>query len=307
MMYDVIIIGAGPAGLTAALYLRRAEKSVLLLEKGAFGGQITYSPKIENYPGIESASGNEIAEKIVGQVMDLGADVEVDEAVAIEDKGAYKTVVGKEASYDGKAVIIATGAKHRMLGLADEENYVGEGLSFCAVCDGAFYKGKDVVVVGGGNSAKQEAILLAKLCSKVTMVQNLAELTGEKVLTEEVLATENIEVIYSSLVIEYLAEDGALCGVKIRSQETGAESDLKADGVFLAIGLAPDCKVFENLIALDKWGYAASSENCDTKTDGVFVAGDCRAKKVRQISTATADGVNAALGALDYLDALAKA
>ena len=139
------------------------------------------------------------------------------------------------------------------------------------------------------------------------MVQNLAELTGEKVLTEEVLATENIEVIYSSLVTEYLAEDGALCGVKIRSQETGAESDLKADGVFLAIGLAPDCKAFENLIALDKWGYAASSENCDTKTDGVFVAGDCRAKKVRQISTATADGVNAALGALDYLDALAKA
>ncbi len=306
MMYDVIIIGAGPAGLTAALYLRRAEKSVLLLEKGAFGGQITYSPKIENYPGIESASGNEIAEKIVGQVMDLGADVEVDEAVAIEDKGAYKTVVGKEASYDGKAVVIATGAKHRMLGLEGEENYVGEGLSFCAVCDGAFYKGKDVIVVGGGNSAKQEAILLAKLCNKVTMVQNLAELTGEKVLTEEVLATENIDVIYSSLVTEYLAEDGALCGVKIRSQENGEEKELKADGVFLAIGLVPDCKAFENLIALDKWGYAASGENCDTKTDGVFVAGDCRAKKVRQISTATADGVNAALGALDYLDALAK-
>ena len=307
MMYDVIIIGAGPAGLTAALYLRRAEKSVLLLEKGAFGGQITYSPKIENYPGIESASGNEIAEKIVGQVMDLGADVEVDEAVAIEDTGAYKTVVGKEASYDGKAVIIATGAKHRMLGLEDEENYVGEGLSFCAVCDGAFYKGKDVIVIGGGNSAKQEAILLAKLCNKVTMVQNLSELTGEKVLTEEVLATENIEVIYSSLVTEYLAEDGVLCGVKIRSQESGEERDLKADGVFLAIGLAPDCKVFENLIDLDKWGYAAANENCDTKTGGVFVAGDCRAKKVRQISTATADGVNAALGALDYLDALAKA
>lgn len=306
-MYDVIIIGAGPAGLTAALYLRRAEKSVLLLEKGAFGGQITYSPKIENYPGIESASGNEIAEKIVGQVMDLGADVEVDEAIAIEDKGAYKTVVGKEASYDGKAVVIATGAKHRMLGLDGEENYVGEGLSFCAVCDGAFYKGKDVIVVGGGNSAKQEAILLAKLCNKVTMVQNLAELTGEKVLTEEVLATENIDVIYSSLVTEYLAEDGVLCGVKIRSQENGEEKDLKADGVFLAIGLVPDCKAFENLIELDKWGYAASSENCDTKTGGIFVAGDCRAKKVRQISTATADGVNAALGALDYLDALAKA
>ena len=255
----------------------------------------------------ESESGNEIAEKIVGQVMDLGADVEVDEVVAIEDKGAYKTVVGQEASYDGKAVIIATGAKHRMLGLEGEEDYVGEGLSFCAVCDGAFYKGKGVIVVGGGNSAKQEAILLAKLCNKVTMVQNLSELTGEKVLTEEVLATENIDVIYSSLVTEYLVEDGVLCGVKIRSQENGAETDLKADGVFLAIGLMPDCKAFDNLIDLDQWGYAAANENCDTKTGGVFVAGDCRAKKVRQISTATADGVNAAIGALDYLDALAKA
>ena len=307
MMYDVVIIGAGPAGLTAALYLRRAEKSVLLLEKGAFGGQITYSPKIENYPGIESASGNEIAEKIVSQVLDLGADVEVDEACSIEDHGAYKTVVGKEGSYDAKAVIIATGAKHRMLGLEGEENYVGEGLSFCAVCDGAFYKGKDVIVIGGGNSAKQEAILLAKLCRKVIMVQNLAELTGEKVLTEEVLATDNIEVIYSSLAVAYLEEGGALSGVKIRSSETGEECDLKADGVFLAIGLVPDCKSFDNLIELDAWGYAASNENCDTKTKGVFVAGDCRAKKVRQISTATADGVNAALGALDYLDSLAKA
>lgn len=304
MIYDVVIVGAGPAGLTAALYLRRAEKTVLLLEKGAFGGQITYSPKIENYPGIPTASGNEIAERIVDQVMELGADVEVDEVIAIEDHGATKTVVGNEGRYEARAVIIATGAKHRMLGLEGEERFVGEGLSFCAVCDGAFYKGKDVIVVGGGNSAKQEAILLAKLCGKVTMVQNLAELTGEKKLSDEVLATENIEVIFSSLVVDYLADGDTLLGVKIRNTETGEEKELTADGVFIAIGLVPDCKPFADLIELDRWGYAASGENCDTKTAGIFVAGDCRAKKVRQISTATADGVNSALGALDYLDSL---
>ena len=303
-MYDVVIVGAGPAGLTAALYLRRAEKSVLLIEKGAFGGQITYSPKIENYPGIDSASGNEIAEKLVSQVMDLGADVEVDEVVAIEDRGTTKIVVGKEASYEAKAVIIATGAKHRMLGLEGEERFVGEGLSFCAVCDGAFYKGQDVIVVGGGNSAKQEAILLAKLCRKVVMVQNLAELTGEKKLSDEVLATENIEVIYSSLVVDYLAEGDTLRGVKIKNTESLEKRELTADGVFIAIGLEPDCKAFADVIELDGWGYAASGEDCDTKTPGIFVAGDCRRKKVRQISTATADGVNSALGALDYLDSL---
>ncbi len=303
-MYDVIIVGAGPAGLTAALYLRRAEKTVLLIEKGAFGGQITYSPKIENYPGIESASGNEIAERIVSQVMDLGADVEVDEVVGIEDGGALKTVIGKEARYEGRAVIVATGAKHRMLGIEGEERFVGEGLSFCAVCDGAFYKGQDVVVVGGGNSAKQEALLLAKLCKKVTVVQNLAELTGEKKLSDEVLACDNIEVIFSSVVADYLVEADRLCGVRVKNTVSGEEGAIRADGVFIAIGLEPDCGAFSELIALDKWGYAVSGESCDTKTAGVFVAGDCRQKKVRQISTATADGVNAALGALDYIDSL---
>lgn len=302
-MFDVVIIGAGPAGLAAALYLGRAEKSVLLLEKGAFGGQITYSPKIENYPGVESASGNEIAEKMVSQVMDLGADVEVDEAIAIEDHGSTKVVVGKNGRYEAKAVILATGAKHRRLGLDGEEALIGEGVSFCAVCDGAFYKGKDVVVVGGGNSAKQEAILLAKLCRKVTMVQNLDALTGEKKLTEEVLATDNVELICSSVVTSYLAE-GALKGVRIRHTVTGEEKDIPCDGVFVAIGLAPDCKKFSTLIDVDGIGYAISDENCTTKTAGIYVAGDCRTKKVRQVATATSDGVNAALGVLDYLDTL---
>lgn len=301
MIFDTIIVGAGPAGLCAALYLARAEKSVLLIEKAAFGGQITYSPKIENYPGIPEASGNEIAEKLLNQVLELGVEVEVAEVTAVED-GKVKTVRTDGGDYEAYSVILATGAHHRMLGLEREADFVGEGLSFCAVCDGAFYKGKDVIVVGGGNSAKQEAILLSKLCRKVTVVQNLAYLTGEKKLTDELLALDNVEVIYSAKVTAYLGEN-SLRGLAIET-EAGAR-ELYADGVFLAIGLVPNCRAFENLIAIDDFGYADSDESCETKTAGVFVAGDCRKKRVRQISTATADGVNAAMGVISYLDTLA--
>ncbi len=300
MIFDTIIVGAGPAGLCAALYLARAEKSVLLIEKAAFGGQITYSPKIENYPGIPASSGNEIAEKLVNQVLDLGVEIEVAEVTGVED-GKVKTVKTDGGDYEAYSVILATGAHHRMLGLEREEDFVGEGLSFCAVCDGAFYKGKDVIVVGGGNSAKQEALLLAKLCRKVTVVQNLACLTGEKKLTDELLSLDNVEVIYSATVKGYLGDE-SLCGIAI--DVAGSSRELYADGVFLAIGLVPNCRAFENLIAIDTWGYADSDESCETKTAGVFVAGDCRKKRFRQISTATADGVNAAMGVISYLDTL---
>ncbi len=300
-MYDVVIIGAGPAGLAAALYLLRAEKTVLLLEKAAFGGQMTFSPKIENYPGIESASGNEIAEKLLDQVLKLGAEVELDEALEIVEKNGHKAVKTSSAELDCKAVIIATGAKHRKLGLEREEDFIGDGISFCAVCDGAFYKDKNVAVIGGGNSAKQEALMLAKLAKKVTVVQNLSTLTGEKKLSDSVEAAENIEVIYNSVVTGYLGEE-SFCGISIENTQSGVRSDIYVDGVFVAIGLEPDCKAFEGVIELDGRGYALSDENCRTKTDGVFVAGDCRTKNIRQISTATADGVNAALGAAAYID-----
>lgn len=307
MIYDVVIIGAGPAGLAAALYLLRAEKSVLLLEKGAIGGQITSSPKIENYPGIETASGNEIADKLVSQVLALGADLEVEEALGIEDRGDVKSVRTAGGDYTGRAVILAAGAKHRTLGLPGEEALTGEGISYCAVCDGAFYKGKNVIVVGGGNSAKQEALLLAKLCPKVTMVQNLSELTGESKLTGEVLAADNIEVIYDSLATGYLTDGaGGLSGLRIRNEKSKEERELFADGIFVAIGLAPDCAAFSDLVTLDPWGYALADESCTTKTPGVFVAGDCRTKKVRQIATATSDGVVAALAAAEYIDGLSK-
>ncbi len=302
-MYDVVIIGAGPSGLAAALYLLRFDKSVLLLEKGAFGGQITYSPLIENYPGIAAASGNEIAEKLVDQVLSLGAEAEVGRAVGLKPKGRGWEVLTEEgAVYEGGAVILALGAKHRTLGLAGEEAYIGNGLSFCAVCDGAFYKGKDVVVIGGGNSAKQEALFLSGLCRRVTMVQNLSVLTGEPRLTAKVLATPNISVLYDSAVTAYTG-DTQLRGVTVRNTLTGESQTLATDGVFVAIGLEPDCKDFASFLTLDEAGYVASGEDCTTKTPGLFVAGDCRAKAVRQITTAVADGAVAALAAASYLDA----
>lgn len=301
-MHDILIIGAGPAGLAAAIYLLRAEKSVLLLERGAFGGQMTYSPKIENYPGIPSASGNEIADRLVDQVLSMGADIEVEEAVDIEDRGAVKAVRTADGTeYLCRGVILAVGAKHRRLHLPGEEDLIGNGVSFCAVCDGAFYKDRDVVVVGGGNSAKQEALMLAKLCRTVTMVQNLPFLTGEEKLTREVLDCSNIHVIFRKTVEAYLGGE-TLTGVRIADTETGEKQDIAADGVFVAIGLAPDCGAFSSLIALDDAGYAIADETCLTRTPGLFVAGDCRTKGVRQIATATADGAVAALGAIAYLD-----
>ena len=300
-MYDIIVVGAGPAGLTAALYACRASKSVLVLEKGAFGGQITYSPKVENIPGFASLTGNEFAEKLVEQVLLQGAEVEPCEVLGVKDNGETKTVITDSGEFEAKAVIIATGATHRLPGIDKEHDYIGNGISFCAVCDGAFYEGKHVAVLGGGNSALQEAILLSELCSKVTIVQNLAYLTGEGKLQEQLAKKDNIEVITSAKITELIGE-GELSAIKIERE--GEQSELKIDGLFVAIGLVPQNKPFEELIALDTWGYADSDESCVTKTEGIFVAGDCRKKRIRQVATACADGAIAALAACNYLDNL---
>lgn len=300
-MYDIIIIGGGPAGLTAALYACRANKKVLVLEKETFGGQITFSPKVENIPGFISLTGNEFAEKLVDQVLEQGADVESCEAIEIKD-GETKTVVTDDGEFEGKAVIIATGAKHRMLGIDGEEKYVGEGISFCAVCDGAFYKGKTVAVVGGGNSALQEAILLSDLAEKVYVVQNLDFLTGEKKLSEQLEKLDNVEIITGVTVDSFVGET-ALEGIVIKHSD-GEKTELKIDGLFIAIGLIPQNEIFSNVIELDDRGYAAIGEDCLSKTNGVFVAGDCRTKKIRQVTTAAADGAIAALAACDYVDSI---
>lgn len=301
-MTDIIIIGGGPAGLTAAVYACRSGKSAMVLEKAGFGGQITYSHKIENFPSAMSVSGTELADKMVEQAINQGAQVELEEALEVtkNDDGTF-TVITDFGKYECKAVIIATGAKHRTLGAPGEENFIGSGISFCAVCDGAFYAGQEVAVIGGGNSALVEATLLAETCKKVTVVQNLPYLTGEKKVADALTARDNVEVIYST-VVEKFEGEAELSAVVLKNTETGETSEIHPDGVFVAIGLAPDNKAFENLTALDSIGYVIATETCTTDTEGVFVAGDCRTKQIRQITTATADGAVAALAACSYID-----
>ena len=301
MIYDIIIIGGGPAGLTAALYAKRANKSALIIEKSTYGGQITYSPKVENIPGFTAVSGNEFAEKLVEQVVEQGAELEFCEVLNIED-GEVKTVHTDGGDFQAKAVVIATGAKHRRLNLEGEEKFIGDGISFCAVCDGAFYKDKTVGVVGGGNSALQEAILLSDLCKKVYVIQNLDRLTGESKLCEQLYAKQNVEIILSSLVSSYIGEN-QFEGVVILSSN-GEERKIDLDGLFVAIGLIPQNSAFKNVLSLNDYGYAVAGEDCLTPSKGVFVAGDCRTKKIRQVATAMADGAVAALAACDFVDGL---
>ena len=304
-MYDIIIVGAGPAGLTAAIYARRAEKSVLVIEKSTFGGQITHSPRVENYPGFASASGSEIADKMFEQALGQGAEIELSEVTGIERAdGGYK-VVTTDGEFEAKSVIIAAGSKHRMLGVAREEDFVGEGVSYCAVCDGAFYKGRTVAIIGGGNTALQEANLLAEGCTKVYVVQNIAFMTGERSLLARLEARDNVEIIYSMVVDELLGES-AISGVKIKNPETGDSRILEVDGIFVAIGQIPENEPFADAVKLNSYGYIEAGEDCKPVTElpGIFVAGDCRTKSVRQVTTATADGAVAALAACRYIDSM---
>lgn len=301
-MYDIIIIGAGPAGLTAALYARRAEKKVLVIEKESFGGQITHSPKVENYPGFAVMSGNEFADKLIDQVISQGAEIELDTVVGIKGEFPNFTVECERGCFEAKTVIIATGAKHRQLGLDKENDFTGEGVSYCAVCDGAFYKGKDVAVIGGGNSALQEAILLSKTSKSVVLVQNLPYLTGEIKLREEIEKLDNVSVILSSIVLELLGES-KFEGIKIKNTETDEESSLDVDSIFVAIGQQPDNESFKNMVKLNDYGYIISGESCvpDGAIKGIFTAGDCRTKKIRQVATAISDGAVAALEACSLI------
>lgn len=298
--YDIIIIGGGPAGLTAAIYALRANKTVLVMEKGTFGGQITSSPKVENIPGFLSVSGNEFAEKLVEQAMALGAEIECVEALDMEN-GAIKKVITDDGDFYAKSVIIATGTRHRLLGIEKEADFIGNGISFCAVCDGAFYEGKTVAVIGGGNSALQEAILLSETCEKVYLIQNLDYFTGEEKLIEQIKQISNITPITGAVVTE-ISGTTSLNGIRICKGD--AYENLAIDGMFTAIGLIPQNDPFKNLIALNPYGYVDSDESCTTNIPGIFVAGDCRSKRIRQVATAVSDGAIAALNACDYIKTL---
>ncbi len=302
-MYDIAIIGAGPAGMTAALYALRADKKVLLIEKENFGGQITYSPKVENYPTQMQISGSELAQMMLDQVMEHGAVIELAEVTKIVNHGDTKTVVTDMGEFEAKSVIIATGSKHRHLGLPREEEFIGNGISFCAVCDGAFFSGSPVAVIGGGNTALQEALMLSEYCTHVTMIQNLSSMTGEARLLTALEKKENVSFIYDTTVTEFLGSD-KLEGLRIRNSKTGESRTLSLEGVFIAIGQQPDNQRFAELTALNEIGYIIADERCVTDTEGIFVAGDCRTKSVRQVTTAAADGSIAALAACRYLENL---
>ena len=305
-MYDIIIVGAGPAGLTAALYARRAERNVLVIEKDTFGGQITHSPRVENYPGFASMSGNEFADKLLEQVIAQGAEIELDEVTGVEGEAGNYSVNCLGKSYTAKSVILATGSHHRMLGIEGELRFVGEGISYCAVCDGAFYKGKNVAVIGGGNSALQDAVLLSDSCASVTIVQNLERLTGETRLQSILAEKKNVRVIYSTVVSGILADGDSLRGIELESVSTAVRHNLEIDGVFVAIGQVPENEPFAKVARLNDYGYILAGEDCipDGATGGIFAAGDCRTKAVRQITTATADGAVAALAAIRFIDSL---
>lgn len=299
-MYDIIIIGGGPAGLSAAIYARRAGRSCLIAEKAAFGGQIALSPKLENYPGFVEISGGEFADRLVEQALGLGAEVELDCVTAVNDHGDHKTVTTTSGEFEAKAVIIAAGAKHRRLGLEREEELTGMGVSYCAVCDGAFFRGKTVAVYGGGNTALGDAMMLSDICEKVYLIHRRDSLRGEAGLGEKLRGRENVELVLESQIAALLGES-RLSGLRVAGKD-GSEREIAVDGLFVAIGYEPDNAPYAAVAEIDEGGYIASGEACLTRSPGVFVAGDCRTKSIRQVTTAVADGAVAALAAAEYLD-----
>ena len=301
-MYDIIVVGGGAAGMTAALYAQRNGKSALVIEKNGFGGQITHSPKVENFPGTLQMSGNEFADKMLDQILAQGAEIEFENVIAVEDHGDHKVVKTEEGGvYEALAVVLATGVKHRMLGIEGEDELVGEGISFCAVCDGDFYTGRRVCVAGGGNSALQEAVLLSEKCSEVIMLQDMDFFTGEQKLQDVLFAKPNVKAFTGVGINRFIVKDGELCGLEIEEKKSGVKRTIDCDGLFVAIGLIPENEPYKALADLNEYGYFDSDERCLTRTPGIYVAGDCRSKTVRQLTTAVADGASAALAACRYI------
>lgn len=300
MIYDAIVIGGGPAGLTASVYLRRAGKSALVIEKAAFGGQITRSPNVENFPGYVSVSGTQIGDMLLEQAMNQGAEVELDEVVSVSVSDGIKTLrCSSGEEFSCRALIIATGASPRTLGLPNEEKLTGSGVCYCSVCDGAFFAGQDVAVMGGGNSALQDAMLLSEVCRHVYLIHRRDSFRGEAKLVEALSAKANVEFVLEAQITALQGEN-ELSGLEIIQR--GERRVIQVSGLFVAIGRKPDTEIFAGMIDLGRDGYAASGEDCLTVCPGVFVAGDCRAKGVRQLTTAMADGSVAALAACSWLD-----
>ncbi len=301
-MTDIIIIGAGIAGMTSAIYARRASKSVLVLEAKSYGGQIINTPDVENYPAAPHISGFDLATNVYGQAKALGAEFKFEKAVNIEDHGGYKTVATTKNSYDAKAVIIATGSENRKLGLENEDRLVGRGVSYCATCDGAFFRGKTVAVAGGGNTALEDALYLSDVAGKVYLIHRRDAFRGDDGTVERLKKKENVVFVLNSNVTKLIA-DKKLTSIEVTDKE-GVVTPIEVDGLFVAVGRIPENQNFTSVIDLDAAGYALSGEDCRTRTKGVFVAGDTRQKDVRQLVTAASDGAVAATEAIKYINGL---
>ncbi len=302
-MYDIIIIGAGCAGLTASIYAARAGKSILVLEAENIGGQISYSPRIENYPGIKKISGGEFADNLYEQAISLGVEIDFERVEGIYPNGNLITVIAGKSELKCKSVIIATGVKHRKLGIKHEDDLSGKGVSYCAICDGAFYKDTDVAVVGGGNSALQGAELLSSYCRNVYLIHHRDSFRGEQKLADRLEIKDNIKFILNS-VVNSIEGSEFLETVVLSDVHNKEEMNIKIEGLFVLIGQIPDNRNFEDMIELDETGYIVAGEDCKTSLKGVFAAGDCRVKPIRQLTTASADGTISAIHACQYINSL---
>lgn len=302
-MYDIIVVGGGPAGMTAAIYARRAGKTVLVLEALSVGGQILNTPDIENYPVEAHISGFDFSQRVFEQAKGLGAEFAFEKAVGIEDEGGAKVVVTAKNRYQAKAVILATGSENRKLGLEDEDKLVGRGVSYCATCDGNFYRNKVVAVVGGGNTALEDALYMADIAQKVYLIHRRDNFRGEEMSVERLKEKGNVEFVYNSNVTKLVAEK-RLKAIEVTNKLDGSVRTIELNGMFVAVGRVPENQNFAGLVQLDEAGYVKAGEDCHTSAPGVFVAGDNRAKALRQLVTATADGAMAATEAVKYVNAL---
>lgn len=300
-MYDIIIIGAGPAGMTAAIYARRAAKTVLVLEALNYGGQILNTPDIENYPVEAHISGFDFSTRLYEQAKGLGVEFVFEKAVGIKDETGKKTVVTVKNSYEAGAVILATGSANRKLGLEDEDKLVGKGISYCATCDGNFYRKKVVAVVGGGNTALEDALYLSDLADKVYLIHRRDSFRGEETNVSRLTSRENVEIIYNANVTK-LIYDKRLRAVEVTNKVDGSVRTLELNGLFVAVGRIPENRNFADLVRLDEAGYVEAGEDCHTSCAGIFVAGDNRTKTLRQLVTAASDGAMAATEAVKYLN-----
>lgn len=303
-IYDVIIIGSGPAGMTAALYASRANLSVLILEKGVPGGELLNTSDIENYPGYARITGPELADKMYEGAMQFGAEYAYGDVTNVTVSGHVKHVHVGDKQYAAYAIIIATGAHHRKLDVPGEEDYNGRGVSYCAVCDGAFFKDKPLIVVGGGDSAVEEGTYLTQFASNVTIVHRRDTLRAQKILQDRAFKNEKVQFVFDSVVEEITGEDGMVSGAQIKNVKTGELQRLDADGVFIYVGILPNSAAFKDLGILDEEGWIVTDQHMQTAVPGIFAVGDVRAKNLRQVVTATGDGGQAGQGVYHYVETL---